>query len=102
MTIPYAGLLKEFNRLVKDGHQEYCLDKTLIGLRNAIAHRRISARQPGLPVWLLNFKKDRREKIYVAVAEEITREWLDNQVHRLFLEKDKVISAGKAMGVKFL
>ena len=95
-----SPLIDKFNRRVKNRYPKYRLDKTLVDLRDAIVHGRISSSQPGLPVWLLNFKKD-QHGIYVAVAEEITRGWLDHQLHRLFLESKKILAAGKAMGVNF-
>lgn len=94
-----APLIYKYNRRVKTSHPTLHVDPGLVDLRNAIAHGRVSALQPGFPLLLLNFGPHRNGRVRVTQAEEINKDWLNNQTHRVFSELMKVVRAGQSMGM---
>jgi hypothetical protein len=59
------------------------IDKSLIGVRDALAHGRISGDAPVPPLKLLKFDKPRNHKVKVTFSVLMTIEWFNEQISRV-------------------
>jgi len=62
------------------------LDPSLVDLRDALAHGRISAKQDGHTLRLLKFDRpNKSEKVRITFNEEMTEEWFKSQISRVHI-----------------
>jgi hypothetical protein len=75
-------------------HRHLSVDRSTIDLRDALAHGRVSAANPRGPLFLLKF--DHRyvgSTTRVSYAQDISLQWLSDQVKRVRNEIEKVTRA---------
>jgi hypothetical protein len=72
------------------------LDESLVNLRDAIAHGRVSAPAKDAPLKLMKFSDPRRGPITVVISEELSPEWFGEQVKRTHAAILKVAQAAGA------
>ena len=79
-----AELIERYNRAV--GHRaELIIDPSLVDLRDALAHGRVSAFSPEPPLKLLKYSrpsKDTPNRVWLTVALTLTPEWFTTQRQR--------------------
>jgi hypothetical protein len=75
------------------------VDRSVVELRDALAHGRVSSVQPQGPYRVLKFSKPHRGRARVSVAQDMTPEWLSGQVRRTYGEVQKVARVGRAIGL---
>lgn len=77
-------LIEQFNAdMVRQGKRE--IDVDLIGLRDALAHGRVSAGAKGTTLRLVKFDRpDRKGKVRVVFRELMTTGWLSAQTRRVY------------------
>ena len=59
------------------------IDRTLVRVRDAIAHGRVSGDTPGAPFKLLKFDKPEKKKVKVTFSVLMTIEWFNEQISRV-------------------
>jgi hypothetical protein len=77
-----------------------CVDASLVDLRDALAHGRVSALDPNGPLKLMKFSRARQGKVQVTTVIELTPQWLTEQTKRTFAEVQKVIRIGRSIGLE--
>lgn len=81
-------LIQRYNRIVPDPKLK--LDPSLVDVRDALAHGRVFAALPQPPFTLLKFGAVKNGKTKVTYLQELTEEWLDQQVKRIVSEVRKI------------
>jgi len=79
-------LIKRYNRAVGDG--QLAVDHSLVELRDALAHGRMAA--SGRNFALVKFSRPFAGRVDVGFREELSKEWMQNQIKRVFAECEKV------------
>ncbi len=78
-------LIERYNRTIPDPQRK--VDRSVVDIRNALAHGRVFAALPQPPFTLLKFGPVKNGKTKVTYQEELTEEWLHQQVKRIASEK---------------
>jgi hypothetical protein len=81
-------LIKRYNRAVSD--PQLAVDLSLVELRDALAHGRITASFSGRNLALIKFARPYFGRVEVGYREELTQEWLTNQIQRVLAACEKV------------
>ena len=79
----YSGLgdlIKKYNSNVAKNNPHLSIDPSLVILRDAIAHGRVSSDDIASPLKLLKFSKPFNHQVKVVFAQEMTEEWLEMQI----------------------
>ena len=92
-------LIKKVNAEI--GAQGVCdlVDESVVELRDAIAHGRVSSLRPDGPFSMLKFSKPHNGKVRVTVAVEMTQDWFKQQIKRTFAEVAKIIRIARDLGL---
>ena len=69
------------------------IDATLVDIRDAIAHGRVSSAMPSSSLKLLKFDKPKNNKVKVTFSVTMTKEWFREQVRRVYNAVLKVSEA---------
>lgn len=88
-------LIERYNKLIEKTHPELQVDRSLVSIRDALAHGRVSTSDPAKDFVLLKFDKPSGGVVSVAYAQTLTAVWLKSQTRQVFEEVKKI---GKAPG----
>lgn len=75
------------------------IDKTLVDLRDSIAHGRAMSSDPNGISRLFKFSKPSRGFVEVDTSVDLTQKWLSDQVTHIFGEIQKVIHISRGLGL---
>jgi hypothetical protein len=81
-------LIKRYNRAVSNG--QFAVDPSLVDLRDALAHGRIAASLSKRNFTLVKFTRPYAGRVEVGFREELSKEWMENQINRVLAECEKV------------
>jgi len=84
-------LIKRYNRAISDG--QLALDLSLVDLRDALAHGRMAASLSERNFALIKFTRPYAGRVEVGFRQELSKEWIGDQIKRVLAECEKV---GKA------
>ena len=73
------------------------IDKTLVDIRDAIAHGRVSAPTPSASPQLLKFSKPKDNQVKVTFSVSMTKEWFGEQIKRTYNAVLKVNEANEKL-----
>ena len=88
-------LIKKYNHNHKILSAGLMIDKTLVDVRDAIAHGRVSAPTPSASLRLLKFDKPKNHRVKVTFSVLVTKEWFREQITRFY---NAVIKVNEANG----
>lgn len=88
-----SRLISRYNRAVRASHRHLLLDPSVVELRDALAHGRVSADHPGDNPVLVKFQKPSGGRTKVAYSQKLTRGWMKAQVKLALGECKKVAQA---------
>jgi len=97
----YASLGKlvdKFNGIVSTKCPSRRIDCAVVDLRDMLAHGRVAARQPGSPLELLKFGKEKEGRVIVTHKETLDSDWLASKVRFVLGEAEKVLAASNDFG----
>ena len=94
-------LVDEYNRALEESEKQFEVDKTVIGVRDAIAHGRLLTTKE-LPYRLWKFGRPKNGRVQVEFCEELTLEWLRSKSDMIYSQKQKVLECFNARGYKGL
>ncbi len=88
-------LIDRYNALMKPVYPEAIVDISIVNLRDALAHGRIITNDPTKDLVLLKFSKPIKgsDSAIVTYSQELTIEWLDQQVEHIYAEIIKIQTA---------
>jgi len=86
-------LIKKYNGHPKISSAGLTIDETLVEIRDAIAHGRVSAPTPSASLTLLKFDKPKNNQVKVTFSVLMTKEWFSEQVKRVY---DAVLKVNEA------
>jgi len=86
-------LIKKYNGHPKISSAVLTIDETLVEIRDAIAHGRVSAPTPSASLTLLKFDKPKNNQVKVTFSVLMTKEWFAEQVKRVY---DAVLKVNEA------
>jgi hypothetical protein len=86
-------LIRRYNAAISDVDSSLAVDRTVVDLRDALAHGRLLAATPRRPVRLFRFSKPESGQVEVLLAVDLTDKWFSRQRRRLYLELQKVSKA---------
>jgi len=90
-------IIKKYNRDPKILAAGLTIDKSLVAVRDAIAHGRVSAPAPSASLRLLKFGKPENNQVKVVFSVTMTREWLAEQIKRAYEAVLKVSEANERL-----
>ena len=73
------------------------VDETLVDIRDAIAHGRVSAPTPSASPKLLKFNKPKGNQVEVTFSVSMTKEWFGEQIKRAYNAVLKVNEANEKL-----
>ena len=76
-------LIDKYNQNPKISSTGLTIDKSIVGIRDAIAHGRIFGDTPHPPMTLLKFSKPINECVKVTFSVQLTQEWFNKQLPRV-------------------
>jgi hypothetical protein len=87
-------LIKRYNRTISDGR--LAVDPSLVDVRDALAHGRMAASSLERNFALIKFTRPYAGRVEVGFREEMSNEWMKNQINRVLAECEKVGRAGSS------
>jgi len=75
------------------------VDRSLVDIRDALAHGRSLSSQPTGPFQLLKFSRPIQGKVKVTTALYLTPQWLMDQIKHTNDEVQKIMSVGRSLGL---
>jgi hypothetical protein len=75
------------------------IDGSVVELRDAIAHGRLSSDSTNAPLYILKFDRPKSGRAMVTTCIEVTPEWLTLQVQHVWDERQKVVRIGQSIGL---
>jgi len=81
-------LIKRYNRAIGDG--QLAVDASLVDVRDALAHGRMAASLLERNFALIKFTRPYAGRVEVGFREEMSKEWMKNQINRVLAECEKV------------
>ena len=78
-----AQLIKKYNNNPKIISASLTIDKTLVRIRDAIAHGRVAGLTPSPPFKLLKFDKPKNKQVKVMFSILLTKKWFVEQMARV-------------------
>jgi len=86
-------LIKKYNNNPRILSAGLTIDETLVDIRDAVAHGRVSAATPSSSLKLLKFDKPKNNQVKVTFSVTMTKEWFGEQVRRVYNAVLKVSEA---------
>ena len=86
-------LIKKYNNNPRILSAGLIIDETLVDIRDAIAHGRVSAATPSSSLKLLKFDKQKNNQVKVTFSVTMTNEWFGEQTKRVYNAVLKVSEA---------
>ena len=83
-TTDYGSLGQLIDRFNEVAPEKRRIDRSLVDLRDALAHGRVWSVDGSFPLRLLKFDRPQKGLVRVTWASSLTEEWLDEQRQRLF------------------
>lgn len=77
-------LVKKYNSHPKILSAGLTIDETLVDIRDAIAHGRVSGATPSSSLRLLKFDKPKNHQVKVTFSVLMTKEWFSEQISRVY------------------
>lgn len=94
-----AQLIKKYNSRVLPIDHSLAIDESIVVLRDALAHGRISAASSSGPSYLLKFSNPQNQLVKVEFAALMDKAWFKAQVGLTHEQVVKVLKAGKRLGM---
>lgn len=69
------------------------IDRTLVEIRDALAHGRVSASAQDFPLRLLKFSRPHDQRVRIVFNEEMSEVWFETQTKRVFEATQSVLTA---------
>jgi hypothetical protein len=88
-----GSLIERYNSLVRATHAHLCVDSSIVDIRDALAHGRISAADPSPQPLLLKFDRPANGFARVSFVQTLTAAWFQEQTVRIMGEVKKVAQA---------
>jgi hypothetical protein len=88
-------LIERYNREVLAHGAGEQVDQTLVSVRDALAHGRVSTKDENQPMRLLKFDRPRQGRVRIAFNEEMNEAWFKKQKKRVVDEINRVHNAYK-------
>lgn len=87
-------LVDRYNSLIKPAHPDLTIDRTLVDLRDALAHGRVSGANPSFDdLTLVKFAKPKDGRTRVTYSQRLTTQWLKEQNALVLAQVKKVYTA---------
>lgn len=83
-------LIDRYNSIVNGRAPAHMVDRSIVDVRDSIAHGRVSGPLHSPHMVLLKFDRPQGKVSRVAVAQRLTPEWLEDQRVRVLREAEKV------------
>jgi hypothetical protein len=96
-----GDLIKSYNATLSATEKAHSVDPTVVQVRDAIAHGRLTSLSGTFPLTLYKFgRPDAQKMVPIEFAEQITEQWLDGRRHLILDQIRKVHECGKARKYK--
>ena len=88
------ALIDEYNAGLRNGEGEFSVERSLVDVRDAIAHGRLVTSDV-FPATLWKFSKEKNGHVQIDFSEVLTREWLVAMRNKVDKEREKVLNLFK-------
>jgi hypothetical protein len=102
--ISLGDLIDDYYASLSENEKQYSIDKTVVTIRDALAHGRLFVRgaNPTPPFELWKFGKATGGKMPVEFCETLAAEWLKSTWLLIDREQQKVVTCSRGRGYKLL
>lgn len=76
-------LIDKYNQNERVTKAGLTIDRTIVSIRDAIAHGRVFGITPQPPMTLLKFSRPHNKRVKVTFSVQLTREWFNKQLPRV-------------------
>jgi len=90
-------LIKKYNEHPRISSAGLTIDESLVDIRDAIAHGRVSAATPSSSLKLLKFDMPKNNQVKVMFSVLMTKEWFTEQIKRVYSAVLKVTEASEKL-----
>jgi len=94
-----SDLIRKYNERVMSIDSSMCIDHSIVEIRHALAHGRVSAYSPEEPMHLLKFSEPKNKHVEVTYNAEMNATWFGEQIKRVLDAIIKVVDACKKLGM---
>lgn len=91
------GLITGYNEIVERHAPSLYVDTAVVGLRDALAHGRVSKAELDSDMMILKFSPPKNDQVVVVYAEKMTESWFKEQLSRVTQEIIKVSKADQLL-----
>ncbi len=88
-----SHLIARYNAIVSPSRSDLAIDPTVVDLRDALAHGRVSAPNPGDSLLLVKLARPHAGAATVTYSQPLTSAWLKQQTTRIHDEMMKIAHA---------
>jgi hypothetical protein len=92
-----ANLIKKYNSYIEISDKTLALDISLIDIRDALAHGRVSTDEEHKPLRIIKFDKPKDGKVRIVFNQEMNKQWFDSETKHVFNAVGKVYTAIKKL-----
>ncbi len=98
-----GSIIDGFNLVLSEVEkQKFMVDRTVVDVRDAIAHGRLVTKTEGFPATLWKFEKPTKERKVPASSITLTKDWLVKASDNIAAQQYKALECFKARGYKGL
>ena len=95
-------VIDEFNRALTEAEKtKFTVDKSVVAVRDAIAHGRLVTPKESFPAILWKFDRPKDDKV-PASSTTLTKAWLVKASNNIYAQKEKVVQCFKDRGYEGL
>jgi hypothetical protein len=100
--MPLGPIIDDFNQALNEVEkQKFTVDRSMVDVRDTLAHGRVGTWTESFPVTLWKFGKPKDGKVPVS-SITLTRDWLVTTSSNVEAQRVKVVECSKARGYKIL
>jgi|SRR5713101_1267802 len=91
-------LIRKYNDIVTSANVQFLVDKSVVELRDALAHGRMMARTSNPPLRIFKFNKPSNGLVDVTYDQTMDQQWYDYFRKFVYNQVEKVRGYGKQLG----
>jgi hypothetical protein len=97
-----GDLIDVYNSALSSPEKSFSVDRTVVKIRDAIAHGRLTSLSPKFPLTLHKFGKPKAGLVPIELMEVLSENWLDEKRTLIRDQMEKIRQCAKARGYKFI
>jgi hypothetical protein len=93
-------LIDKYNALVSINHPDYVIDRSIVDIRDGLAHGRVIAKVPNPPLRIFKFNKPSNGFVNLTFDQMLDDDWFNKNRALIFQQTEKVLNCARLQGHK--